>query len=150
MKRFKFELETLLTIRTRAEQSVKEELARKNAEVLATQNKFSEIEESLRELQREEKEKRSVGANVTEMRFTVSYRNKLKGDLLRTGQNIQALQREAWIIKQRLIQATQEKKAIEILKEKKFLAWKKMNNIKEQGFIDDISGQGYIRKQKGY
>lgn len=149
MKRFKFELETLLTIRERAEKSVKEELAQKNAEIINAQNLFSDIEQNLRNLQNEEKEKRSDTADVISMRFSVSFRNKLKADLLQEGQTIQALQREAWIIQQRLIRSTQEKKALELLKEKRFLEWKKRNNIKEQSFIDDISGQGYIRKQKG-
>ena len=148
MKRFRFELEALLKLKDRAVESVKEELAHKNREILHAQEQFESIQKELKNFQAEQKEHRMAGSSVLEMRFSVNYRNKLKMDLLAGGKRVQNLQADAYIITQRLVKANQEKKSIDILREKRYLEWKKGLNAEEQRFTDDVSGQMYIRKQR--
>ncbi|HAJ79834.1 MAG TPA: hypothetical protein DCO75_08685 [Fibrobacteres bacterium] len=47
-----------------------------------------------------------------------------------------------------LTEAKKESRALEILKEKKYLQWKLEGKREEQEFVDDISQKEYIRKGK--
>lgn len=144
MKKFTFELATLLTIRTREEERIMRELAEKNRQILDQQNVLDRTAEELRELQASERKRRSEQESVMELRYSVAYRYKLKADLLNIGRGIQGLQAEAEEIRIRLTRATQAKKALEMVKAKKLAAWKKEATRKEQNFIDDVAQQRYI------
>lgn len=148
MKRFRFSLEALLEMRKRDEEAVKLALARKNQEIYQAQQELLDLEKQLKTLQEEQKKNREAVTDVLPLRYSVSYRNKLKRDMIRKGQDIYDLQNQRGDIRQRLIRATQRKRAIELIKEKQYREWLKENRLKEQGFIDDVSQQGFIRKQK--
>lgn len=149
MKKFKFELETLLKIRERKAESVKEQLAKKNTEIQDQQRTFDLMQNELKLFQEDQKLRRGTETSVLGLRYSVNYRNKLKMDLLDCGKNIQVLQKDVYLITQELVKATQERKTIEILKEKRFVEWKKNRDIIEQQLNDEMSGQRYIRKKKG-
>ena len=146
MKRFKFGLDTLLEMRCRKEEQVKLLLAEKNRTIIDAQKEFSEIHTQLKELQNSEKLKREHVIDVTLLRYSVSYRFKLKENLLSAGQKIDDLKAQAEKIRKSLVAATKNRRAIEIIKEHRLAEWKKEYKSQEQGFIDDISQQGFIRK----
>jgi flagellar export protein FliJ len=82
------------------------------------------------------------------LRYSVSYRFKLKNDLLMISRKIDDMYAEAFEIQKKLIVAAKELRAIELIKERQIEQWKKEYRLHEQGIIDDISQQGFIRKSK--
>ena len=148
MKRFTFSLDVLLKKRMREEEEIKLELARKNSQIYGAQTELSECYEQLKQLQEEQKATRKTASDVMSLRLSVSFRNKLKMDILKKGQYIQDLQKHFANIQHRLVRATQKRKAIELIRKKRYRQWQKEYKIKEQGFIDDVSQQGFIRNKK--
>ena len=148
MKRFIFPLEALLEKRKREEDAVTLELANKNREISNAQQELYTSEEELKSLQEQQKKSRRYVTDVFILKYAVSYRNKLKLDMLKKGQDIYRLQMERGDIRKRLIRATQKKKALELLKEKRYRQWVLENKQMEQMFLDDVSQQGFIRRQR--
>ncbi len=148
MKRFHFPLQALLEKRKREENAVKLELAHKNREIFQARQELVDYKTELEKLQKDQKETRENISDILPLRYSVSYRNKLKLDMLNKGQFIYELENQRGDIRQRLVKATQRKKAIELIREKRYQEWLKESKLKEQVFIDDVSQQGFIRKRK--
>jgi len=147
MKRFSFGLDPLLDIRRRNEDEIKRELAEKQRTLFSARDSMAQIHNELKNMQSEEKEFRARAVNVESMRHSVLYRFKLKRELFNKGVEIESLSNQANLVQQKLTRAVQARKAIEMLRERRFAEWKKEVNRKEQIFIDDISNQSYTRKQ---
>lgn len=148
MKRFEFPLEALLEKRKREEEAVKLELADKNKGITAAQEGLLDLERKLKHLQEEQKRHREKVTDVLSLKLSVSYRNKLKLDMLKKGEDIHTLQMERGDIRKKLVKATQKKRALELLREKRYQEWLKENKRLEQVFLDDVSQQGFIRKKR--
>jgi flagellar export protein FliJ len=148
MKRFRFTLQALLEKRAREEDAVKLELARKNSEIGNAEQKLFGLKTELQAMQQEQRDTREHARDIQNLRMSVAYRNQLKLDMLDTGKTIYRLETERGHIRQRLIRATQRKKAIELIRDNRHQEWVKENKLREQVFIDDISQQSFIRKTK--
>jgi flagellar FliJ protein len=149
MKKFTFRLEALLTVKKNKEEEVKRRLAEKNREAEMSRQEISRIQEELRQFQSGEKSKRGGGAaDIASMRGSVAYRNQLKMSILKEGQRLDEIMVAAYKINQELIIAAQERRAVEIIKEKRYDEWKKENAAAEQKFMDDLSQQAFSRKQR--
>jgi len=148
MQRFRFTLETLLNLRRRKEEEAKLALAAKSAEVKKARQELADIGRQLKELQDQQKQERMKGCNVDSMRRGVAYRHKLKLDMLAKGNQIERLQQEAEAKRKDLVKATQKVRSLELLRERRYAEWRREFAREEQGFIDDVSGQGYIRRKK--
>lgn len=148
MKRFEFRLETLLALRKRREDEIKQELGKKIQAIVTARKELAAIAEALQALQSEEKLKRPVTTSAVELRYGIAYRFKLKKDILVKGRLIDDLQAQAHAVRAKLVKAKQERRAIEIVRERQYAAWKKAYRTHEQGFIDDVSQQAYIRRAK--
>jgi flagellar FliJ protein len=148
VKRFEFRLETLLALRKRREDEIKQELGKKIQGIVTVCKELAAITEALKALQGEEKRKRPVTTSAVELRYGIAYRFKLKKDILLKGRLIDDLQAQAHAIRAKLVKAKQERRAIEIVRERQYAAWKKAYRTQEQGFIDDVSQQAYIRRAK--
>jgi flagellar FliJ protein len=146
MKRYRFRLETLLELRKRREDEIKLQLGKKNRELLTARKDLAATNEELKSLQASEKIKRTAVRSALELRYSVTYRFKLKDDILKKARFIDELGAQAGGIRKKLVSARQQSRAIEIVKERQFAEWKKEYLSQEQKFIDDISQQGYIRK----
>jgi len=147
-KRFVFRLEALLTVKKNKEEEIKLRLAEKNIEAERVRKEIEEAQNKLKDFQKDTKEGRRAGSeNVAAMRSSVAWRNALKVDLLKAGQKLDAVMVSIWNINQELIKAAQERRAVEIIKEKRFEEWKRENAVAEQKFIDDLSQQRFIRSQ---
>jgi flagellar FliJ protein len=146
MKRYRFRLETLLELRKRKEDEFKQQLGKKNREMLASRKELLAINEALKSLQASEKKNRASARSVVELRYSVTYRFKLREDILRKTRLIDELGAQAEDIRKKLVHAKQQRRAIEIVRERQLAAWKKEYASQEQAFIDDVSQQGYIRK----
>jgi flagellar FliJ protein len=148
MKRFRFSLDALLEMRKREEDAVKLALGRKNQEIHQAQGELQDLEKQLKQLQEQQHRTRETVTDVLPLRYSVSYRNKLKTDMLRKGEEIFTLQNQRGDIRKRLVRATQRRRAIELIKEKRYREWLKENKLREQVFIDDVSQQGFIRRRR--
>ncbi|MDO5575601.1 MAG: flagellar export protein FliJ [Fibrobacter sp.] len=146
MKKFKFTLDTLLDVRQKKEDKLKSQLAEKNREIIQLQKEVNQIHDELKEFQSSEIKSRVENkVDPVLLRYSVTYRFKLKDDILKLVKQIDDLKAEAWKINAKLIEAVKDRRAIEILKEKRFQEWRKEYNMKEQKTIDDISQQVFIR-----
>ena len=58
------------------------------------------------------------------------------------------LQMDRADIREKLVKATQKKRAIELLRENRYQEWLKENKHSQQVFLDDVSQQGFIRKKR--
>jgi flagellar protein FliJ len=148
MKRFTFKLDTMLELRKQEEEKVKLELAEKNREIIALQEELNLAYLSLKELQASEKERRSGSEPVMEMRYGVAYRYKLKNDILTTGRSIDDLRAESNTIQKRLMEAIKRRRALEVIRDRRYSAWKKNYLREEQKFIDDVAQQKYSRTKR--
>jgi len=150
-KKFTFRLEALLTVKKNKEEEIKRRLAEKNREAEEVRREIAQAQEKLKEFQRGVKEqRRGGGEGVTDLRSSVAHRNALKLEMLRAGQRLDGVMVAIYGINQELIKAGQERRAVEIIKEKRFLEWKKANEVAEQKFIDDLSQQMFIRNHKSH
>jgi len=148
-KRFVFRLEALLTVKKNKEEEIKQRLAQKNREAEDVRREIEATQNQLKAFQSETKETRKSGdGNVIAMRQSVAYRNQLKLDLLKAGQRLDDVMIAAYGINQELIKAAQERRAVEIIKEKRYEEWKRENAVAEQKFIDDLSQQRFIRNAR--
>lgn len=148
MKRFSFKLDTLLEMRKQEEEQVKLELAEKNREIITRQEELNQAYRDLKEMQETEKERRTESEAVTEMRYSVAYRYKLKSDILIAGRSIDDLRAEANGIQKRLVEAVKRRRALEVIRERRFNTWKKIYLREEQKFIDDVAQQKYVRTKE--
>ena len=148
MKKFIFTLQALLDMKLHKEEEIKRRLATKNIEAQEARRLIEETQDKLKQFQADEKEKRSGGEDIVSLRNSVSYRHDIKRELLDAGRKLDNIMVAIYAVNQELVKASQERRAVEIIKEKKFAEWKKQNNMIEQKFIDDLSQQGYIREKK--
>jgi flagellar FliJ protein len=148
MKRFVFRLETLLELRKQTEEQIKLRLAEKNREIIEKRKILEAFYRELKELQSSEKTRRSGDEPVLLLRYSVAYRHKLKADILHTGRSIDDLRAAANAVRAELVEATKARKALEIIRERQVLAWRKKYRREEQNFIDDVAQQKYIRAHR--
>jgi len=149
MKKFTFPLEALLTVKKNKEEEVKRRLAQKNREAEECRLEMARTQEKLKEFQRDEKAKRGGGGeDIASLRGSVAYRNMLKLELLREGQKLDGIMVETYAVNQELIKAAQERRSVEVIKEKRYEEWKRENAVSEQKFMDDLSQQGFARKHR--
>lgn len=147
MNKFRFRLEVLLDLRKKKEEKIKLTLAEKNHEVLSAVKLVNELHDGLKAFQENEKTSRSEHLDPVMLRYSITYRYTLKKKLTDAIRHVDDLKAEAFRIQKELIAATQKRKAVEIVKEKRLIEWKRKNHIVEQNFNDDISQQAFIRNK---
>ena len=113
MKKFRFRLDTLLDIRKRKEDEIKLRLAEKNRQYIEAQRKVNSIHDQLKELQNSERERRVSNESIMMLRHSVSYRFKLKEDLLQAGKKVDEIRGEMARVRKTLVTATRDRRAIE-------------------------------------
>ncbi|MDR0331565.1 MAG: flagellar FliJ family protein [Chitinispirillales bacterium] len=149
MKKFVFRLEALLTVKKNKEEDIKRRLAKKNREAEEGRAEGRRAQGELKDFQKSVKEQRKGGGeSVAELRQSVSHRNALKLALLKAGQKLDGVMVEIYGVNQELIKAAQERRAVEIIREKRHEEWKRENAVAEQKFIDDLSQQMFIRSRQ--
>jgi flagellar FliJ protein len=147
MNRFHFRLQPILELRKQKETEIKNELARHYNDLYQQQTVFQQIHDELAALQKLEKDSRSNALNPMKLRYSVSYRHKLKIDLIRQANTIDATREAIGHVKKELVEAMRQRRAIELLRERQFRQWRKEYTRYEQEILDDVSQQGYIRRQ---
>ena len=125
MKRFTFRLQSLLDIRRRTEDEIKNRIAHKNTQINETAVRLKELGEELTNMQRTQLQRRSGPTDVVSLRLSVSYRYTLKSRMAETIRFIDTLKKEREEIRGELVEARRAVRAIELLRERQFAQWKK-------------------------
>ena len=74
MKKFRFALQPVLSIRERKEEQIKLQYAAKIGQIVETQKTREGIIRELKNLQESEKQNRADAKNITMLRYSVAYR----------------------------------------------------------------------------
>jgi flagellar FliJ protein len=148
MKRFRFRLQTLLDMKQRREEELARKVAEKNNEIIRTYKSLQEGRDRLSEFQTEEKIKRATALNVLMLRLSVVHRHALQRDIEDKGRRIAGLKQELQTAVKSLTEAKKERRALEIIRDKKREQWEKDYTQEERKFTDDVSQKGYIRKSR--
>ncbi len=145
MKQFHFTLEALLEMRRRKEDECKQELAKVNIRLLQAQGGLGAIEQEWTELQRDELERRKKKIVPEAMSQAVSYRLHLERKAILQELEIRRILLEQEQKRLALVRATQEKKAIENLRERRFQEWRNAARRAETKAVDDLCQIQYVR-----
>jgi len=148
MKRFVFSLQAVLDLRLRDEDDAKQELADKENEFRKYQQIVNDMQLGIQDFQRHEKEDRGHGRTIQEFRHSVSWRNKLKLDLLQKAREMQDVIIDVERARQKLIECTIKRRGLEILKEKALEKWQKERDRRDQLFMDELAQNAHIRKNR--
>ncbi|NLY74789.1 MAG: flagellar export protein FliJ [Firmicutes bacterium] len=147
MTKFKFKLETVLKVKTRVEELRKIEL--REAELRREKARLElcrwqdEVEDHLR-LYREKFQKRIQPAEANNYHLYLLWLNR-QVDLALLA--LDQCEREVAERRQRLIEASKEKKILEKLKEKAYQAYQAEQLNQEIKFLDELGTGRYIRDQ---
>ncbi len=148
MKRFLFSLQTVLDLREREEDEVKQELAEKENELRQKRLQVEETRDILIKYMDDQKIGRAANQSVVELRHSVSWRHKLKVDISNAGKEFNEVMVDIDHIRARLVKATAKRKMMDILKDKQYEQWKKERERKDQQFLDELASNAHIRKKK--
>ncbi|MCL1947311.1 MAG: flagellar export protein FliJ [Chitinivibrionia bacterium] len=140
MKRFEFNLQSILELRVREEDEAKAFLMSQEAEWQKVNAEFHNKREELQNFQTREKETRKdADSTVSTLKYSISWRNSLKLELLKLGQQLQDISIDVARAKDKLTEATIKRKSLETLRDKKKSQWQKEFNKNEQKFLDEIA-----------
>ncbi|MBD3316198.1 MAG: flagellar export protein FliJ [Chitinivibrionales bacterium] len=145
MRRFRFPLQALLELRSREEEAVKLELGEKNRLVVRAQSELKTLHDQLKEFQSSERAVRAETHDIVALRHSVAFRHQLKAGMIRTARHIEELRGEAETVRQRLVAATRKRRAIELIRDRRYREWRREYNAREQSRIDEISQRKFIR-----
>lgn len=148
MKRFRFNLQALLDMKERAEDQCKQDLAKVNRKLYDEEAVLGRIEVEWNNLQQEELERRKGGiSRPAGMGRAVEYRLWLQDQAIQQDLIIQRVKAEQEAKRQALVKATQEKKAIENIRERRFQDWRREYRREEAKTLDDICQIQYVRNK---
>jgi flagellar export protein FliJ len=138
----------VLELRRRKEDEARLDVSKRTDAVHTAQKKMEMFLDDLKELQADQKLYRQGAVDAVALRNSVSFRHKLKSDIIAQGNVIEQFKADLAQAQHALVVATQKRRAVEIVREKRFDIWHKEYRDKEQEFINDLSQQGYIRKTR--
>jgi len=144
MKRFSFNLQSILDLRVREEDEAKAFLMTCEAELQKANADFQNKKEELQNFQTREKTARE-GETTTAatLKFSVSWRNSIKLEILKLGRQIQDISMDVARARKQFMEASIKRKTLEKLRDKKKEEWQKEFNKQEQKFLDEIAQTRY-------
>lgn len=145
MKRFHFNLEALLRIYAREEEERKRKLGEANRMLLFAESELRRLGDEYDASQHEETRIREQGESLMQMKLYINYAFDLKGRIEKQKIAVRDALRQVKQMRDKLIEAKRRLMAIEHIKEKRFIAWKKERSRFEAKMLDDICQQQYIR-----
>ncbi|MBB65426.1 MAG: flagellar export protein FliJ [Waddliaceae bacterium] len=147
MKRFRFRLENVLSVRKTEEKEAMKEVS-------IAKMHYDGIRERLRKLEldgkRTEEEIRVAQLNRIQIEQITAGHEFLKALKRKIQEGLEELHEADKILKSKqaiLVEKTQERKTLERLKEKKYEEWLKNLKWQESVEIDEIASTRYLRKQ---
>jgi flagellar FliJ protein len=148
MRRFQFKLKTLLDIRIAREREIQNELSRliniQNLERLKQENYRRRIADEHEKFNRRIKDgEYSYSAALMYERF-IDFANRV---IVNTQKKIESMEPEIQRVREKLLEATKERKVIEKLKEKRWNEYLYELNREIQKENDDINQKMYLQRK---
>ena len=148
MKKFRFKLETLLTVTRRKKEDAERRFAEATRILEEARAKLAEYLQEMQAVQAEYAEQTKEGKRISVgrvMTFT-SYVNWKRQQIEQQQQNILVAQNERQKRLKELLEMVSKLKSIEQLKEKRFQQYKDEIQFEENKMLDEIGLQLYMRK----
>jgi flagellar export protein FliJ len=158
-----YRLEAVLTLRQRAEDEAKEELARKLRALKAEEDELQRRRDALAEHQRrraawmkEQIEKAANGALADDLQLAGRYGDRLRDEEIELRdrippqeERVEAAKRDVEAARLQLVEAQKQKRAIEQHKEQWVLERKKAREAREEIAMDEIGQAIHDRVRRG-
>ena len=136
-----FELHQVLNYRTSLERLRKQEFAAARQDLDRANDKLAREQDEAAALARDFAERNGQLNSVVELQLYADFFARKRNEIKEQQERVVALDRILENRREDLVQATQDKKVLESLKEKKNLAFRQEQQRKERDFLDEISVQ---------
>jgi flagellar FliJ protein len=148
MKKFLFNLQTLLEVRVREEDWAKQELAVALAEIEKVNRKIANLKTEVKYIEEQLVLRQKKSGTITNLTDCVYYLEVLQDKILCQQDERMRLQNVAADKRAAVIEASKKRKALEKLKDKQYAEWEEEYNKQEVALLDESGNVRYIR-QKG-
>jgi flagellar protein FliJ len=148
MKRFRFNLATLLRHRVSLEEKERVELSNVRYRHQTQQNHHKSLQSKLRETLVELTEKRTASTDHQELTWYYLYIDRLHLEIKQSGRKLAQLEQELEKQRTRVIEATKNRKVLDTLKVKKEKEHNLTMDRMEQKAIDDLVVIRYANKER--
>ena len=141
MKKFKFSLEKVLSLREFEQNQAQIELGK-------AQSVVNEINEQLKFIASEIVKSNESRSNSTELNFLLSVENYLNGLKYKKELLLEELAKAQLVLEEKraiVVEAIKKRKSLEKLKEKQFEEYKKQYNLEEEKILDEISTSKFCK-----
>lgn len=150
-RRFEYNLETVLKVRKIREEQEKEKFALAMRKLQEEQEKLKRMVDFKEEKHDELKDVISPGRkikNFSEIIMRQSHLDKVKKDIVKQDEVKKEAEAKKEEQRQVLEKKMKEKKIIEKDKEKKKVEWRKIIDVEETKFLDDIASSRFTREKR--
>lgn len=144
---FKFRLEKVLDMRIQKEQRLQQRFQELLAMAELERQKLAALEERQQQYREELSQKQRGSVEVNEVMNYLSYLELLAEAIIQQTEILREAEERAEEARLDLVQASQEKKAVEKLKEKQLEEFNKEQLREEIIFLDDISSSRFNRNK---
>lgn len=144
---FKFRLEKVLDMRIQKEQRLQQRFQELLAMAELERQKLAALEERQQQYREELSQKQKGSVEVNEVMNYLSYLELLAEAIIQQTEILREAEERAEEARLDLVQASQEKKAVEKLKEKQLEEFNKEQLREEIIFLDDISSSRFNRNK---
>jgi len=149
MPRFKFRFSSLLKHRRRIEQDRRRQLAGHLRTQMILRNQLRTMQQSITASKQEAADLLVGKVDVDAISRMGAYAShtQLRGQ--RIVMKLASLERDIHQSRANLLDATRQRKALELLRQKHFEAWKTEQQRKEMRELDDLANSAYVRRMIG-
>ena len=141
MKKFKFSLEKVLSLREFEQNQAQIELGK-------AQSVVNEINEQLKFIASEIVKSNESRANSADLNFLLSVENYVNGLNYKKELLLEELAKAQLVLEEKraiVVEAIKKRKSLEKLKEKQFEEYKKQYNLEEEKILDEISTSKFCK-----
>lgn len=139
MPRFRFELQPVLDARKRAEDARQLEVAELEAERVALEDGLRRRQRSIVESRSDARDELIGRVDPGRLRATANASLAVMRDAQRTVLELAGVHRRLEAARERLREASRDRRAIEIVRERRFEDWKQAMDRREQAALDEIA-----------
>ncbi|MBU2599778.1 flagellar export protein FliJ [bacterium] len=148
MPSFRFRLQRLLEVRKHFEELLISELAVSKRRYLNEEEVLNSLKELVGVNLKRLKKKQERITSVEEIILSYHYLNQLDHQIIIQKESLKKIQEEINLITEKLIKASQKKKVVEKLKERRLDEHKKLLEKIEQGVLDEVGINLHLRRKR--
>lgn len=145
---FRFRYQSLLEHRRHVEEQRQRELAQRLQRRRELENMLTEAQSTIRENKHELAESLRGRVDMSQLGMFARYSVHMAGRGMHVVRHIAAAQQEVDKAREELLHATQQVKALELLRDREHAQWKKQQKKKEDQQLDELAVQSFVRKRE--